>query len=134
MKLASIADDYISSIRTKKLIELKKTISLVRKELLKGESRFMCNVANSLHYTTNQIDWSQYVIFKHLIGYALGNRNSAYFEKYIYTTFDSIYRHLNSNVDNNFHSYGQTELLAFRLAWLDKLTRYINKILKERNI
>ena len=130
MKLASIADDYISSIRTKKLIELKKTISLVRKELLKGESRFMCNAIYSLHYITNQIDLSQYVIFKHLIGYALETRNSASLEKYVYTTFDSLLRELN----NNLISYGQSELLAFRLAWLDKLTRYINIQLKERNI
>ena len=130
MKLASIADDYISSIRTKKLIELKKTISLVRKELLKGESRFMCNAVHSLHYTTNQIDWSQYVIFKHLIERALESKHTASLEKYVYTTFDSIYRNLNSDVS----SYGQTELLAFRLAWLDKLTRYINTQLKLRNI
>ena len=129
MKLAKIAHEQIAAISTKDLIALKKSISLVRKDLIHGDSIFICNSLYNIHYSKYLIKYSQYSIFKQLIKYTLHNSykcNSDVFD--VFDSFDTLYRLLNQKRKTN-----RTEALKFRLGWLAKLNRYINIQLKQRS-
>ena len=117
---------YIDSLSNRNLCKLKETIKLVRKDLKKGELVHMCNIIYVNRYERKTINKSQYEIFAEIIDITLNYRQST---EGRFSTFSNLYNSFNKDKIRTVEV-----LLGFRLGWLDKLTRYINKTLKQRNI
>ena len=124
----TIPVEYINTLRPKQLVKVKETIKLIRKELIRGELVHMCNIlyCNTYDDKSKNLTKSQYDIFYKIIQLTLDSRCKT---EGSFSTFSTLYYNINkSNIRT------VAVLLNYRLGWLDKLTRYINKILKERNI
>ena len=117
---------YINTLKPKQLVKVKETIRLIRRELIRGELVHMCNILYCNAYDAKNLTKSQDEIFHKIIQLTLESRSKT---EGSFSTFSTLYHNINkSNIRT------VAVLLNYRLGWLAKLTRYINKTLKLRNI
>ena len=123
--------EYISNLNAYELSQLRLTIKLIRNAVLKNNGTHMCNINYAMRYFDCAISEAQYFVFKSIVNLALASNDDDGMVMGTFSTFTTLYRHLNET-----NCFNMDTIKAYRLGWLALVYRYIGKQLKlkERSI